>query len=491
MTANADLTVGNDLTVNAGAALTNSGKTITVTGTVTVESDGTGTGSFIQGSSGFSASVKRYVTQTDFHYISSPVSSQPISPEFISTGSNPLPTTIDFYKFDEPNNLWRNIKDSNGDLNVGFETDFEVNRGYAVAYSDNNYTKTFTGTLNYSNQSHTLDRTTSTGNEGWNLVGNPYPASIAVNTNADASNNLLSDNSSSLHSSYIGVYLWGGSDYSTINQASAAAYLSPGQGFFVNAASNGASFLVNTAIQKHNNATFYKNVNQPARFTIGITGPAGDVNETMIAFMEGASKGKDPGYDSRKYKANANLALYSYLVNNDGGHYIIQTLPPTSGTQVVQLGLDVWQSGNYEFGSVQTENMLGQTVYLEDKQTYSFINLNNNPTYTFTIAQPGIISNRFALHFGGIITGNTELDQLATTVSIFSSGDEVAIQNIGGDQINGTVEIFNMTGQLLFSESVTVNGYTSKRINPGISSGFYLVRLKSEQLNIAHRIILH
>lgn len=32
-----------------------------------------------------------------------------------------------------------------------------------------------------------------------------------------------------------------------------------------------------------------------ARFTIGISGPVSDYNETMIAFINGTTKGLDPG----------------------------------------------------------------------------------------------------------------------------------------------------------------------------------------------------
>jgi len=186
---------------------------ITNSGTLLLNSDINGSTSLIQPSAGVEALVQRYLTQTVYHYISTPVSNQDISPEFVNTTSNPLAATVDFYKFDEPANLWRNIKDASGNLNTNFETQFVVNRGYAYANSDAIYTKTFTGDLNYSNQAVSLTRTGGTGSEGWNLVGNPFPATLAANDGADETNNFLDDNTAALDDSYEALYFYYIDDY--------------------------------------------------------------------------------------------------------------------------------------------------------------------------------------------------------------------------------------------------------------------------------------
>ncbi|MCF8374598.1 MAG: hypothetical protein K9H64_23470 [Bacteroidales bacterium] len=164
-----------------------SGTTLDISGggDLLLESDATGDASVIDLGSvsytgGGEANVERYLTQGEYHYISSPVSNQNISPEFVNTTSNPLPSTVDFYKFDEPYNMWRNIKDGSGNLNNSFETQFVVNLGYAYANNLATSTKTFTGALNNTSQTVNLTRTIGTGSEGWNLVGNPYPAPLAA-----------------------------------------------------------------------------------------------------------------------------------------------------------------------------------------------------------------------------------------------------------------------------------------------------------------------
>jgi hypothetical protein len=76
-----------------------------------------------------------------WHYLSSPVASQAIQPEFVP---NPPTTNEDFYKWDENTNKWINSKDASGNWNSSFESTFTVGKGYLVAYVSD-VTKTFDG----------------------------------------------------------------------------------------------------------------------------------------------------------------------------------------------------------------------------------------------------------------------------------------------------------------------------------------------------------
>ncbi|MEA3444882.1 MAG: T9SS type A sorting domain-containing protein, partial [Bacteroidota bacterium] len=326
--------------------------------------------------------------------------------------------------------------------------------------------------------------------EGWNLVGNPFPASLAANDNADADNNFLKDNATALDDSYEAIYYWDSNDYISINQASAASYISPIQGFFVKAATNGAQLEFNTEIQKHGSATFYKSGSNISRFTIGITGPENDYNETMIAFIDGKSKGLDPGYDSRKLKANPNISLYSILVDDDGGDYVIQSLPYYADNQTVKLGLDAWETGIYQFGNINSENLLNQNVFLEDKTENTFVNLSINPQYSFLISLPGSYKDRFVLHFGSIITDAGELKKPGKEITVFSDGNEIFIQNAGNNNYFGDVVIFNLAGQKLSSLKVSIFAGSSLSFPANLSAGLYLLHFISDEISITEKIIL-
>lgn len=130
------------------AANENEEATIKVSGTVT------GSGTF---------NVETYLTSGRNWYVSSPVSGAKAS--VFNAASNPV------FWYDEAHGStlpWVAITDNTSDL-VPY-------KGY-IATVPNSENVTFTGgTLNNSNQTLTLYRTAGQTKEGFNLVGNPYPA---------------------------------------------------------------------------------------------------------------------------------------------------------------------------------------------------------------------------------------------------------------------------------------------------------------------------
>ncbi len=478
------------LTISAGKAFTVSDTTINMNGIngIVIKSDASATASLIQ-SAPVGATIERYLSQTDYHYISTPVNNQYISTEFVDAGSNPLPATVDFYKFDEPANLWRNIKDGSGNLNLSFETQFVVGRGYAYANSDAIYIKEFKGQLNYNDISVSLDKQGSQANNGWNLVGNPFPANLAVNAPADATHNFLSDNASALDDNHEAIYLYDGSDYLTVNQVSAETFISPAQGFFVKAAADMAQLVFNSNQQKHGASTFYKNGSYISRFKINITGPQSETNTTMIAFIEGASKGLDPGYDARKLKGNYYISLYSILVDDDGGDYAIQSLPVISNQQV-KLGLDATEAGLYEFNNFQMEDMGNTSIFLEDKVENVFVNLNQNPSYSFT-TMAGSFDDRFVLHFGNFITEiDDENSEERNRLNILTDGEVIYVQNISKEIQSGTFEIYNLAGQLINYRSLIIEAYSRTSIKPRYRAGIYIISFQSNDKKYTQKVIL-
>ncbi|MDZ7778151.1 MAG: hypothetical protein U5L09_22290 [Bacteroidales bacterium] len=146
-------------------------------------------------------------------------------------GTSDMATDFDFYAFDETatNGLpWINIRGGNGSLNSNFDSQFSVGKGYLVAYTDNYSTeKAFSGDITTASQNISLSYTAS-GAQGWNLIGNPYSASIdwnIVDKSPLADNNFyVYDNSAN----------GGAGDYVYYNGTSGTTsqYISPAQGFF-------------------------------------------------------------------------------------------------------------------------------------------------------------------------------------------------------------------------------------------------------------------
>jgi hypothetical protein len=490
---NKDLTFGKDVTISSGGSLTiNPGKFLTVNGTLTnsgnetnliVASDASGTGSLICNQSVL-ATVKRYLTQNYYHYISSPVAEQAISPEFINTDFLTPPSTqpdIDLFKWDETTNTWDNIKQDETNWDLAFGANFTVARGYVYANRTGNVTKNFAGALNVTNPTIPLTVTLDKG-KGWNLVGNPFPSAIAANSNTGTANNLMDVNLNLYNVESTALYFWVEQDnylgsarvseYKTINNTSSAYYVQPGQAFFVKAKEPVANYAITTAMRKHGTSDFYKSTNADDynRFSLTVVGPQNDYNETMIGFVPGTTNGIDQGFDAIKRKGNANIALYSKLVNGDAGDFAIQALPQSSANEVVAISLDANKTGTYIFKAGAADNMENFTVKLEDRLTGTFTTLDGNAQYSFNVLTAGKIENRFYLHFKSSVGIE---DPATAEKAIYSWGNTIYFETSG----NATLNIFNLTGQKIESRQINTGGLQT--LNLHAPTGWYIVKLVS------------
>jgi hypothetical protein len=475
--ASGSLTVGSAQALTVTVSLTNSAGN---TGLV-VKSDATSTGSLITTSTP-AATVERYMSEDVYHYISSPVAAQAVSPEFINTsGGGALPSDIDFYTWNETLlNSWINIKQSDFTLNPAFETAFGVCKGYVYANSSSAVTKNFTGTINSGDKSVTLTKS-PLGQRGWNMVGNPFPSTVAVNTSADATYNLLTLNTASLNDTREAIYLWNQTtpntathttdEYTAINQASPATYLSPGQAFMVSASANSVSFSIPQTARKHGAAMFYKSTktDDVNRFWLTVDGPQGNSNETMLAMIPGTTNGMDAGYDAQKLKGNVNISLYTHLVDGSEGDYAIQSIDQLSGNFVVPVGLDANLTGNYTFKAGRMDNLEAVTVQLEDRNSGTFTTLSNGGEYSIAVGTTGAINNRFFLHLKSTV--GIDDPSMAEASSIYSYGNQLYIQNPG----KAFLEVYSMTGQRVMASQINATGLYQTTI--GQPAGYYVVRL--------------
>jgi hypothetical protein len=485
------ITIANNLVINAEKKLTiNPGKSLTVTGSITnnagdgglvIESDATGTGSLINNTSGVDATVKRYLTQNYYHYISSPVAAQVISPEFINTSDLVInQSAIDLFKFDEITNTWDNIK--NGTTwDDDFEDNFNIAKGYVYAYRTSNVTKNFAGQMNMGDKTIKLTVTPDQGN-GWNLIGNPFVSTLAATTGAQATDNLIDANSSLYESGYAALYFWKEqagysgtarvAEYEVINNLSGEYYVNPGQAFMIKAKTHNSDYAFTANMRKHGTSAFYKSTNSDdyGRFYLTITGPEGDYNETLLGFVPEATNGLDEGFDAIKLKGNPNIALYSKLINGDDGDFAIQALPSFTGNEVIPIGLDANKTGTYSFSAGNRENLDNISIKIEDRLTNTFTTLEGSTGYSFTVLTSSTINNRFYLHFKSSVGIE---DQATAETAIYSYGKTLYFETSG----KATLEVFNLTGQKTEYREINSAGLQTLGINA--PTGWYIVKLVS------------
>ncbi len=277
-----------------------------------------------------------------------------------------------------------------GTFDLGYE-DFPVNtnsetfasgRGYAVFVRGDilgTARWNLTGRVNNGNVSLPVSYTVSTPTalpeqDGFNLVGNPYPSTINWSSGSWVKSNIddaiyMRDNATGNIASFVGgVSINGGTQYIAI-----------GQGFWVKA--NAASPVL-TATENVKAAgqqtTFFRE--ESIQDLLRITMRQGDFrDETVVRFKEDATNSFDASYDAYKLKG-ANFNLFSLTGNTE---LSVSSLEPyTCGTSVA-LGLEA-SVGTYsleftEFESFQTsikiylhDNYLDKTVSITESSVYQF-----------------------------------------------------------------------------------------------------------------------
>jgi len=470
--------VSGTLILDAGKALTVHGA-LSNGGALTVKSDGSnGTGSLItKGSVTGIAAVERYVSgeSWSWHFLSSPVAAQAISPEFVAS---PTGTSEDFYMWYEPQLLWVNFKNESVEPTFSDKNgaNFVPGRGYLLAYEATGITKNFQGTLNSGTVSIPLTLGGSGENMYFNLVGNPYPCSI----DWDAASGWDWSNLNGIQRSYwvwndaagnYGTYISGSYGFGTNGVTN---YISIGQGFMVMAASTG-NLTMDDGVKAHSTQAFLKKRNtstEELRLKLSC-----DVNaysdETIVAFNNSVSAGGANKFNSMY--ANA-PELWSV---KDGNRYSVNLLGDISSIEIVPLTVKAGAAGLYTLTASQIESFAGNSaVSLEDRSTGTFTDLGTTPTYSFRVNTPATITDRFFLHFMDV-TGIAKPDA-ARNFNIYTVDGVLNIQSL--QQLGGKVAVIDMQGRTIATGRVEAGETT--RINMNGNSGVYIVRvLTSKGIN--------
>ncbi|MEI7726798.1 MAG: hypothetical protein WCK09_16935 [Bacteroidota bacterium] len=468
-----------NLIINPSGGLTlNSGSKVGLLGSVVINSDATGTGSLLDyGSLTIDSvtTVKRYLTgysgSTDkkHHFISSPVSSQPIQPGFVQ---NPPASNVDFSKNDEISGTWISAKTPAGAWNSSFENDFSVGKGYLVAYPANG-TNEFAGSLN--NGSYTLHctNTTAPGGAGWNLLGNPYPSSLNWNAvTKTGMDNALYYYDASIQNYRYYIQLPG----DTAGIGSGIPYIPAMQGFMVHAKTGGGNITINNSMRVHpSTGTFYKSGQDGATLlkmsiSAGNSAPGDDA---YIVFRNGPTENFDGDYEAMKlYSFNPNVPVL-HTLSSDSVELAINALPYTNEPVVVPMHFEVVTDTTYTLTISGMESFSSETlISLEDLKTQQTFDVRLNPEHRFTGSHTDN-PERFHIHFSGPI--GIQDHSSASQVSIYAYNRTIYIGGLFENEKE--VSIWSMIGQQILHQSFNKQGLISIPMTG--RSGYYIVKVVS------------
>ena len=492
VTLNTNFTVDNSLTIASGANLTlNEPIGLTVAGTLTnnagatgllLKSSSSGTASIVNATTGVPATVQRYIAGAPlaWHFLSTPVASQAIkSTPWTPSGTYGDGTGYDLYVWDETASCW--VYNLNSTVSTTWNTvhpqaNFVPGRGYLYALQENLPTKNFVGNLNAGPISIPVTSSSSAIDtlKGFNMLGNPYPSSIDWRNNAGYTrSNLVSDGGgywiwvwSALNNNY-GVF--NSIDSDTYGTNNITAFISPMQGFFVEAASDGSLVFNNTArshveagnwlrsSKMKNTPDTYYNVKNLRMAVSGVSG--GD--EVKIGFGYPVNEG-----GAQKLFSPVENAPSLYM-NGGGKSYSTRRFTDTRENSYIPINFKAGESGAYTF-TAHYEAYNFDTLYLQDLKTNRILELKDGDTYTFN-ALPSDAPTRFLLHFGAVVDVTQELQpQVWSSLGVLN----VKLENMIGDY---QMEVSDLEGRVVATKKLSGGEQWSSSL---FGRGFYLVTLR-------------
>lgn len=461
------------LTILAGASLTIAAeKALSVTENLTNEAGPGGLlietdGSLIHHNQQAQATIGRTIGAwgsnpgQGWHLLSSPVEEQPFQPGFVP---NPPTALEDFYLWQEPLNQWINSKTGEGPFGFnlsGFGSVFEPGRGYLVAYSDT-HAGSFTGTINTTDQEMALTSTAGQGRQGWNLLGNPFASALAWDVQEwDPGNNTVGGVAKTLDS-----------ESGSYNDVIGGETIPSNSGFFVHAQTQGP-FTIPAAARLHDGSG--EKTPNPGKIVLQVTDKeTGLTQKSQIVMDEASTMGYDPLFDGEFVRFHA-PAFYSI-----NGNYRLSTnaVPAIHTGMAIEFGFEKNTGSEYVL-KVQNTDLVNHQVSIVDKKNGHHQNFNTQPTYEFR-AEQGDDFNRFQILFESVGTNSIEPDP----VVVFATGGRIMCQSPG----EGTLEIFDLSGRLVFSRLLT--GGKMNSFNSGLRNGGYLVKITTKGQVTVKKVVL-
>lgn len=335
------------------------------------------------------ASIESSIDTGRWYFVSAPVTDALSQTYYSAQGS----TWLKF--FSEPDSTWNYITDLNQPLIPG--------KGYALWYESQSPTRLiyYRGSLNNSNLVVPLIQSTS--NNGWNLIGNPFPSGLSWSSGAWERS----------HTTQI-AYIWNNGSYLSSNTLGIGSLpdgiIPPGQAFFVQATQASTSITIPLDAQVPYNQHILKNSPQALHLNIQVSN--GIKREiTTIAFMDQATTDIDPGWDAIRLKGDEDApAIYTVC---KGRELCINTQPMFTDSVSIPLFITAHKPQSL-FISMNVGELLshGYKVFLVDLTTGKRIPFSENTLYTYYYSGKTLETPAFDLV---IKRGNLALPKTATS----------------------------------------------------------------------------
>lgn len=467
---------GGVLEVNAGIQLSLN-STFSNSGTLTLKSDATGavatitTPASISGS-GATYNVEQYLTTGRNWYVSSPVSGATTA---VLNASVAKPV----YTYNEPTGTsapWTTISNTT--------TGLTILKGYITNQASSGVVTFTGGNLNSGTKDIPLTRTSGQTKEGFNLVGNPFPAhlnwteSLANSANASSTIWYRTKPASYAFHTYNATSGIG-------SPISATGKVPPMQAFWVRVNAGGGTLTVNNTsncTHETSNPLKVPSLSQPIlrmQVSNGI-----NADEAIIYFNSNATDGLDD-YDSEKMFNNS-ASIPEIYTTAGSENLVINGMSAYTYNTSVALGFNAGESNTYTISASQLANFDADTrIVLVDNLRSVQTDLSAGESYTFT-SDATSSTTRFTVLFKSK-TGTTEVENTNINHKVYTSGDKIRLDIYQTIDENASVTVYNCIGQSIYTQKINSNKI---ELNKSFKSGVYFVYLQNVNLKSTEKVIV-
>ncbi|MGC4040308.1 MAG: T9SS sorting signal type C domain-containing protein [Flavobacterium sp.] len=406
---------------------------------------------------------------------------------------SPLTLSDKYYRFDPVINNWVSIPGGAGAMEAGKGYIVRAPQGWAVDNSSAGiYNAAFSGIPN----NGVIPVAIQKGAGTFNLIGNPYPSAINIDSfltdpvNAGIVNGTiyLWTHNTAISASIPGnpIYNYTADDYSKYNltggvrTASSAitggflpfGVIASGQGFFIEAATGladgtyTANFNNKMRIAGEND-NFYKTNQQQAivpaleknRLWITISNTQGAYNQALIGYITNATNGPDALFDGKPWAAGNVLSLYS--VNGSDMYSIQGRALPFTDTDEVPLGYTTSIPGSFTLALENFDGLFqNQSIYLLDKTTNTMQDLKAG-AHTF-MTGAGTFNDRFEIHYRNSTLGTTNLEGSNWLIA-YTANRQI---NIDASKKINSVAVYDLVGREIFrSGQILDSSFKTPQLN--------------------------
>jgi len=406
-------------------------------GALVLKSDINGNSSFIDDRNSpddVSATVENYLTSGRWHFVSPSVEEATAAAYYVENGSD-----IWMKEFNETTNQWEYISSLTHPLSPG--------KGYAIWVDEGRADEkaVYEGVLN--NGDLTVNLSYSGVDQGWNLIGNPFPSSLDLGELGWSQSNTTA-----------AVYVYDNGNFLSSNLTGEGTLtegiIPPGQGFFVQATAANASFTLPQNARVHSAQSFYKEPASTVDALILNVSKDGKRDKSWVSFSADATDEFDQGRDAWRLEGDAGMPqLYTRFGDRQ---LSINVMSELVNQKSVPVYFEAPTDGNYLLEFDLMETFADTEIILEDHITGEMYDLSQHNALNFE-AFVGSDPHRFTIHFNKTITGLQAAEATESNVHFYSRNGKLFAESLTGFE-GGVLTLYSLSGQLLQQAAYAPSG---------------------------------